>query len=189
MSQTWPMPHPTTAELTAQIDHLRAAPTDVGTLELLVRRPAVGERDVLDEGVLDEADGLVGDNWLSRATSRAIEAGRHVDAQINVMSARMVALLAETPEHRALAGDQLYLDLDISVANLPAGTRLTVGDSAVIEVSAKPHNGCAKFADRFGAEATSFVNSELGKELRLRGFNARVVTGGTVRPGDKVTKL
>jgi MOSC domain-containing protein YiiM len=183
------MPHATTAELTAQIDHLRAAPAAVGTLELVVRRPAPGEREVLDEGVLDEADGLVGDNWLSRATSRAIESGRHLDAQINVMSARMVALLADTHDEHALAGDQLYLDLDISLANLPAGSRLAIGDSAVIEVTAKPHNGCAKFTARFGADAMHFVNSEVGQELRLRGFNARVVTSGTVRPGDKVTKL
>ena len=183
------MPHATTAQLTARLDHLRAAPADVGTVELVVRRPSTGEREILDEGVLDEVEGMVGDNWLSRATSYAVESGRHLDAQINVMSARMVALLADTPHGRAQAGDQLYLDLDISVENLPPGSRIALGESAVIEVSAKPHSGCKKFTGRFGEDAMRFVNSELGKELRLRGFNARVVSGGVVRPGDKAIRL
>ncbi len=121
-------------------------------------------------------DGLVGDNWYSRATSHAIAAGRHLDAQVTVMSARMVGLLTDDPEQQAAAGDQLYVDLDISVTNLPAGSRLEFGEPGaggpVIEISAKPHNGCAKFMTRFGEEATRFVNSEAGKELRLRGLNA-----------------
>ncbi|MGH3361340.1 MAG: MOSC domain-containing protein [Nocardioides sp.] len=183
------MAYRTFEELSAQVELLRAAPTGVGTLELLVRRPANAERDVLDEGVLDEAEGLIGDNWLSRATSRAIAEGRHLKAQLTVMSARMVGLLADTDEERALAGDQLYLDLDLSHANLPTGTRIAIGEQTVIEVTDKPHNGCAKFVRRFGEEAAAFVNSEVGKELRLRGLNARVVTGGTIRPGDKVRRL
>ena len=183
------MPHATTADLTARLDHLRAAPAQIGTVELVIRRPAHGEREILDEGVLDEAAGMVGDNWLSRATSRAIETGRHLEAQINVMSARMVALLADTAQERAGAGDQLYLDLDISAANLPAGSRIALGEDAVIEVTAKPHAGCKKFTARFGEAAMLFVNSEVGKELRLRGFNARVVSGGVVRPGDKAVRL
>jgi hypothetical protein len=183
----------TADELTTRLDHLRAAPAEVGTLDLVVRRPANGEREVLAEGVLDEADGLVGDNWLARATSRAVAEGRHLKAQVTVMSSRMVRLLADTDEERALAGDQLYVDLDLSYDNLPAGTRLALGDpddgGAVIEVSDKPHTGCAKFVRRFGEEATSFVNSDEGRQLRLRGLNARVVRGGTVRPGDVVRKL
>lgn len=183
----------TADELTARLEHLRAAPKEVGTLDLVVRRPANGEREVLTEGVLDEAGGLIGDNWLSRATSRAVAEGRHLKAQVTVMSSRMVRLLADTDGERALAGDQLYIDLDISHANLPAGTRIALGDpdngGAVIEVSDKPHTGCAKFVRRFGQEATSFVNSEAGREMRLRGLNARVVRGGTVRPGDPARKL
>ncbi|MEZ5091372.1 MOSC domain-containing protein [Nocardioides sp.] len=183
----------TATELTAALDHLRAAPAAEGTLALVVRRPAVDQREILAEGRLDPADGLVGDNWLSRATSHAIAEGRHLEAQLNVMSARMVALLAERPEEQALAGDQLFVDLDISHTNLPTGTRLAIGDpdagGAVIEVTKKPHNGCAKFRARFGDDAVAFVNSEEGKELRLRGFNARVVQPGSVRPGDPVRKL
>lgn len=183
------MTHRTTAQLEGLLDQLRGAPADAGTLEMVVRRPFVGEREILEVGQLDADRGLVGDNWLDRATSHAIAEGRHLDAMINVMSARMVRILADDVDHQALAGDQLFLDLDISVANLPAGTRLAIGESAVIEVTPKPHNGCAKFVSRFGREAMEFVNSPVGKELRLRGFNARVVTSGTVRPGDKVTRL
>lgn len=183
------MTHRTTAELETHVDHLRAAPADAGTLEMVVRRPAVDQREILEEGFLDEVDGLVGDNWLERATSIAIAEGRHLKAQINVMSARMVQILAPTFDEQALAGDQLYLDLDISLTNLPAGSRLAIGDEAVIEVTDKPHNGCAKFTARFGDDATAFVNSPVGKELRLRGLNAQVVAGGAIRPGDKVRKL
>jgi MOSC domain-containing protein YiiM len=179
----------TADRLAAQLDHLRDAPTEVGTLALVVVRPAHGEREVLGEGVLDEADGLVGDNWLSRATSRALAEGRHLQAQVTVMSARMVALLATDPGQQALAGDQLYIDLDLSHESLPTGSRLAIGDTAVIEVTAKPHNGCKKFLRWFGEEATAFVNSEVGKAMRLRGLNARVVTGGVVRPGDAVRRM
>jgi hypothetical protein len=179
----------TAADLIAALDHLRAAPSEVGTLTLVVRRPAAGEREVLDEGVLDVEDGMVGDNWLSRATSRAVAEGRHLAAQLNVMSGRMVALLADSPEEQALAGDQLFLDLDLSHDNLTTGTRLAIGETAVIEVTDKPHTGCAKFKRRFGDDAVAFINSEEGRRLRLRGFCARVVTNGTVRPGDVVRKL
>lgn len=179
----------TAADLTAALDHLRAAPSEVGTLTLVVRRPAAGEREVLDEGVLDIEEGMVGDNWLSRATSHAIAEGRHLKAQLNVMSGRMVALLADSPAEQALAGDQLFLDLDLSQDNLEPGTRLSIGETAVIEVTDKPHNGCAKFKRRFGDDAVAFINSEEGQRLRLRGFCACVVANGTVRPGDVVRKL
>jgi hypothetical protein len=186
------LPYRSTAELTEGLDHLRDAPADVGTVRLVVRRPDRTEREILDEGVLDRADGLVGDNWLSRATSRALAAGRHFEAQINVMSARMVGLLTDDPEEQAYAGDQIFVDLDISVANLPTGSRLSFGEpgtGGVIEITAKPHNGCAKFSARFGEEAAQFVNSDTGRSLRLRGFNARIVEPGLVRPGDVVHVL
>ena len=189
----WQDPHvpalSTTADLEAALDHLRAAPADTGTLDLLVIRPEAGSRELLGEGLLDEADGLVGDNWRSRATSRAVAAGRHLDAMVTVMSSRMARLLADTDDARALAGDQLYVDLDISHANLPAASRFSVGDDAVLEVTAKPHAGCRKFLARFGEDAVAFVNSEEGRRLRLRGLNARVVRGGVVRVGDVVRRI
>lgn len=181
--------HPT-EHLAAQETYLRDAPKDLGTLTLVVRRPAALGREVLAEARLDPDEGMVGDNWLDRATARAVAEGRHLDAQLNVMGSRMVGLLADDDAGRAEAGDQLFLDLDLSHANLPTGTRIALGeDGAVIEVTAKPHNGCAKFVARYGREAMEFVNSELGKELRLRGLAARVVAGGTVRPGDVARRL
>lgn len=183
------MAHATTDALTDRLAHLRQAPTTEGRLVMVVRRPDTDERQILAEGSLDPEAGLIGDNWLSRATSHAIAEGRHLAAQLNVMSARMVALLADSPERQALAGDQLFVDLDISHDNLPTGTQLAIGDSAIIEVTDKPHNGCAKFRARFGDDALAFVNSDVGKQLRLRGFNARVVSGGVVRPGDRIVVL
>lgn len=179
----------TTSDLEAALDHLRAAPADEGTVTLVVRRPERFEREIVAEAVIDVDDGLLGDNWLSRATSRAIAEGRHRDAMITVMGSRMVGLLADTDEGRALAGDQLYVDLDLSHDNLPAGSRIAVGDEVVLEVSAKPHAGCAKFKARFGEETVAFVNSEEGTRLRLRGLNASVVHGGVVRRGDVVRRL
>jgi hypothetical protein len=179
----------TTAELEAALDHLRNAPTDEGPLTLVVRRPESLSRELLDEGVLDTEAGLVGDNWRSRVTSRAVEAGRHDEAMLTLMSARMVGLLADDDDERALAGDQLYVDLDLSVDHLPVGTRLSVGDDALLEITAKPHRGCKKFLARFGPDVLAFVNSDEGLRLRLRGVYARVVEGGVVRPGDVVRRL
>lgn len=182
------MAHRTTAEMEAALDDIRRAPADVGLVDLVVRRPTVGGREVLDEGMLDLSEGLVGDNWRTRGNSRTPDGSADPLAQLNVINARLSSFVAVDPDRRALAGDQLHLDLDLSQANLPPGTRLAVG-SAVIEVTAKPHLGCAKFVDRFGRDAMRFVNSPVGRELRLRGLNACVVVAGTVRPGDEVRKL
>lgn len=182
------MEHLTTEQLEAGLDHIRLSPPDNGTVELIVRRPAQDEREVLEEGELDAAHGLVGDTWASRGSSRTEDGSAHPDMQLNVMNARCAALVAQDPDRRQLAGDQLYLDLDLSGDNLPPGTRLALG-SAVIEVTDQPHTGCAKFTRRFGLDAHRFVNSEVGKELHLRGINARVVQPGTVRQGDKVQKV
>jgi len=178
----------TRAELEAGLETIRAAPADAGTLELIVRRPHVDEREVLETGDLDEAVGLVGDSWSARGSSSTPDGGPNPDAQLNIMSARVIALIAPDPARRPLAGDQLYLDLDLSKQNLPPGTRLGIGD-AVIEVTAKPHTGCKKFSARFGLDALRFVNSPAGRELNLRGVNARVARGGTVRRGDIVEKV
>lgn len=180
--------HRSAEDLDVFVAEVEAAPTDLGTLELIVRRPGVGEREVLEVGELDLAVGLVGDTWTDRPSTRTADGGPHPDMQLNVMSARVVSFLAGEPDRRALAGDQLYVDLDLSHENLPAGTRLAVG-SAVIEVTDQPHTGCAKFTQRFGLDALRWVNSDAGKRLRLRGLNARVVVAGSIRQGDVIRKV
>lgn len=182
------MAHLTREQLESELDEIRKSPSDEGTVELIVRRPAVDEREVLDEGELDPDVGLVGDTWNVRGSRRTENGESHPDMQLNIINARLSALVAQDPDRRALAGDQLHVDLDLSDANLPPGTRLALG-SAVIEVTDQPHTGCAKFSARFGADALRFVNSEVGRELHLRGINARVVTGGTVRRGDTIRKV
>ena len=182
------MNHRTTAELEAGLEEIRRSPPDEGLLHLIVRRPRVGEREVMDEAELDAVAGLVGDTWNVRKSSRTADGSPHPDMQLNLMNARTVALIAGEKSRWPLAGDQLYVDLDLSEANLPAGTRLALG-SAIIEVTAQPHAGCAKFKDRFGPDALAFVNSPIGKELHLRGINAKVVQSGRIRPGDVVRKL
>jgi hypothetical protein len=180
--------HPTLHQLEAGLDDIRQSPRDAGVLRLIVRRPAVNAREVLDEARLDLADGLVGDTWRIRGSSRRRDATPHPDMQINVMNARAIAIVAQSEDRWPLAGDQLFVDLDLSADNLPAGTRLALGN-AVIEVTEQPHTGCGKFASRFGTDAVKFVNSTAGKALRLRGLNARVVQSGTVRRGDVVRKV
>jgi hypothetical protein len=180
--------HLTMAELEAGLDEIRRAPKDEGVLELIVRRPNIEEREVLEEGELHLAEGLVGDNWSRRKSSRTPDGSAHPDMQLNIMNVRVIALVAQDKARWQLAGDQLYLDLDLSAENLPAGTRLAIG-SAVIEVSPQPHTGCKKFVSRFGLEAMKFVNSELGRELHLRGINARVIQPGRIRVGNRAKKI
>jgi Uncharacterized protein conserved in bacteria len=175
------------SELENGLADVQESPADGGIVELIVRRPAENEREVLSEASLDLVEGLVGDGWMARGSGSTPDQRSHPDAQLTLMNARVIALLAGDPDRRALAGDQLYVDLDLSVDNLPPGTRVHLG-TAVIEVTAKPHTGCAKFAARFGSDALRFVNSDVGRALRLRGVNARVVQNGTVRVGDAVRK-
>jgi MOSC domain-containing protein YiiM len=176
-----PEQYRSTARLQAGIDEVRRAPKDGGPVEMIVCRPDVEARQVLDEATIDERDGLLGDNWKVKGTPNP-------EAKVTVMNARAAALVAGEKERWAEAGDQLYVDLDLSGANLPPGTRLQVGE-ALLEVSEKPHTGCKKFEARFGKEAMRFVNSPEGRELNLRGINTCVVRGGLVRVGDKMSKV
>uniref|UniRef100_UPI0039836210 MOSC domain-containing protein n=1 Tax=Gaiella sp. TaxID=2663207 RepID=UPI0039836210 len=167
------MEHRTADELMAALDEIRQSPAAAGTVELIVRRPAEDEREVLDECALDVEEGLVGDAWRARGSSRTPDGSANPDAQLTLMNARAAEAITGSRDRWPLAGDQLYVDLDLSVDNLPAGTQLSVGD-AVVEVTPEPHTGCAKFSARFGTEALKFVNKSPGRELRLRGVNARV---------------
>ena len=182
------MRHLTIEELEAALDHLRQAPKDDGVIELIVRRPEEDRREVLDEAELDVGMGLLGDNWKVRGSKRTPDGSAHPEMQINIMNSRVTALVAQERERWPLAGDQFYIDMDLSRENLPAGSRIAVG-SAVLEVSPLPHTGCKKFVSRFGVEAMEFVNSELGKALCLRGINAKIVQGGTVKVGQTAKKI
>jgi len=180
--------HRSADELEAGLDEIRRSPTDRGTIELIVRRPAEDEREELDEGALDLEEGLVGDMWRRRGSRRMPDGSANPEAQVTLMNARAIELIAGGRERWPLAGDQLYVDFHLGVDNLPAGTRLAVG-SAVLEITAEPHTGCAKFSARFGSDALRFVNGAAGRPLRLRGVNARVVQPGTVARGDTITRL
>ena len=182
------MTHLTADQLDAGLEEIRRSPADGGTLQLIVRRPDAGERDEVAEADLDPAVGLVGDNWKARGSRHTEDGSAEVQRQITLMNVRAAALIAVDPGRRALAGDQLYVDLDLGGANLPAGSRVQVGD-AILEVSPLPHTGCAKFIARFGPAAGRWVNTGPGRELNLRGINAVVVEAGTVRVGDTVNKL
>lgn len=177
--------HRSRAVLEAGLKDILDSPKAEGVLRMIVRRPAEGLREILEQGELHVEQGLVGDNWRARGSSRTRDGAAHPDMQLNVMNSRAIALIAGTEERWPLAGDQLLVELDLSTDNLPAGTRLTVG-SAVIEVTSQPHTGCRKFVERFGLDAMKFVSSPTGRRLNLRGVCARVMVPGIVRPGDLV---
>jgi MOSC domain-containing protein YiiM len=174
------MPHRTLPELEDGLDEIRGSPQNEGRIELIVRRPIKGQREVIDEGELTLVEGLAGDCWRHHDP--------HPEMQINIMNSRAIALIAREKDRWGLAGDQLYIDMDLSGSNLPPGTRLELG-SAVLEITQPPHTGCGKFASRFGVDAAKFVNSVRGRQMNLRGLNARVVKPGTFRKGDIVRKV
>ncbi len=180
--------HLSKEELEAGLDYIRAAPKDEGVLQLIVRRPRIEEREVLEEGELNLSDGLAGDCWKTRGSSSTADGSANTEMQLNIMNARVTDLVAQEKSRWQLAGDQLYIDMDLSAENLPPGTQLAIG-SAVIEVTAPPHLGCRKFVSRFGVEAMKFVNSPVGRELHLRGINAKVIAPGVIRVGELVKKV
>ena len=174
--------------LTAGLDDIRQSPKATGVLELIVRRPQTETREVLDAGELDLVEGLVGDNWKQRGSSQTPDGSANPDTQLTLTNARLMALVAQEKQRWPLAGDQLYVDFDLSVDNIPPGTRLSLG-AAVIQITEPPHTGCKKYAARFGLDALKFVNSRVGRQLHLRGVNAKVIRPGVIRVGDVVKKL
>jgi hypothetical protein len=180
--------HLSKSELENGLEHILASPNQQGTLEMIVRRPETNVREVIETGALSIKEGLVGDNWLTRGSSKTPDGSAHPEMQLNIMNSRVIELVAQDKSRWSLAGDQLFVDFDLSEANVPAGTRLQIG-TAVIEVTPVPHMGCKKFVERFGMPAMQFVNSATGKKHHLRGINAKVVQGGVIKAGDSITKL
>ena len=179
--------HLDTNELLAGFEHIKASPRDAGTVGMLVRRPATDQREELNSGQLGTETGLAGDNWFSKGCRGTSDGAAHPDMQLNIMNVRAIQLIAGSRERWSLAGDQFYVDLDLSEENLPPGTRLRIG-TAEIEITAEPHLGCSKFTARFGRDAMLFVNSQEGKKTRLRGVNAKVISAGEVGLGDTIER-
>lgn len=172
--------HLNMAELEAGLDPVRHSPSDVGTLHMIVIRPVSGERVLLTECEASPEQAIHGDRW-NQTTKVA-------DVSVTLMNTRAAALIAQDESRWALAGDQLYVDFDLSEDNLPPGTRMQIGD-VMFEITPKDHTGCTKFSSRFGADAWKFVNSPEGARLNLRGIYAKVIEAGTLRVGDGVKKL
>ena len=183
-----PVEKRSTEQLHNGLDHVAAAPVGRGRLEMIVRRPALDEREVLESAELDLHVGLVGDTWGQRSSTRTADGSPHPHMQVTLMNARAVALIAGSRANWPLAGDQLYVDLHLGTEELPPGTQLRIG-TAVVEVTDQPHRGCAKFTRRFGLDAMRFVNSEVGVRLNLRGINTKVVVPGTITTGDAIDRV
>ena len=179
--------HVTRDELAARWDELRALDAAQGTLELIVRRPSEGEREMPPTAELTLEEGLVGDRW--RASAYIHEDGTvSRENQLTLASTRLLELIAE-PERWPLAGDNLLVDMGLDMEGLPIGSRLAIGNDVVVQISEIPHTGCAKFSARFGSDALKFINSPEGRRLRLRGVNAHVIEPGTVSTGDAIRRL
>jgi MOSC domain-containing protein YiiM len=171
--------------LDARLPELRKLGSEEGTLELIVVRPTEGERELPSTAELTIEDGLVGDRWVPRFDANGnVQRG----TQLTIASTHLLALIAER-ERWPLSGDNLLVDIGLDQESLPAGSRLAIGDTVVVQISKEPHTGCAKFSARFGSDALRFINSPEGRELRLRGLNAHVIVPGTISTGDTVRRV
>ncbi len=174
-------------QLESGLNHILDAPKDNGIVEMIVSRPEIEAREILKIAKLDLEFGLVGDNWNARGSSSTPNNSSDIEAQITIMNSRVISLMTTSSNQWQIAGDQLYIDMDLSRNNLIPGNQIKIG-TAVLEVSKKPHTGCKKFSNRFGLDALKFASSPLGRELALRGINTRIVQSGIVQTGDVVKK-
>ena len=180
--------HLSLAELEAGLDDIRNSPQEQSVLDLIVSRPEEDAREVMELADLNVTVGLVGDTWQDRPSLRSGDGKAHPDMQVTIMNSRVANLVAQDKARWQLAGDQLFADIDLSKANMPPGTRVSIG-AAILEATDQPHTGCEKFAARFGIDALKLISSSIGKELQLRGINLKVVQSGEIKPGDAVKKL
>lgn len=178
----------TLEHLQTQLNHIQASPKDSGSVLLIVRRPATEERKIISQGRLVPASGLEGDNWRERGSTSMPDGSANPEAEITLMNTRVIQALTQDETRWALAGDQFFVDFDLSEENIPAGTRLALG-SAIVEVSPLPHNGCKKFSARFGVDALKFISMAENKPLRMRGINAKIIQAGEVKQGDLIRKV
>lgn len=178
----------TLEHLQTQLNHIQESPKDTGSVLLIVRRPATEERELISQGRLIPTSGLEGDNWRERGSTSMPDGSANPEAEITLMNVRVIQALTPDETRWALAGDQFFVDFDLSEENIPAGTRLAIG-SAIVEVSSLPHNGCKKFSARFGVDALKFISMAENKPLRMRGINAKIIQAGEVKQGDLIRKV
>ena len=186
--ETTTVAHTSMNELMANLDHVRQSPKDGGRVEMIVARPVKLERAVLERAELSPEGGLHGDDWVTLCGQKLADGRSDPSVQITLMNARLAALGATDTARWPLAGDQLYVDLEMSYENLPVGQRLALG-TAVLEITKELHTGCAKFRARFGDDALKFISSDEGRRLNLRGIYAKVVQAGAVSVGDEIRKI
>lgn len=180
--------HLSTEELEAGLETALTSPTNEGTVDLIVCRPDIGQRKVLQSAQFSTEVGLVGDNWSKKPYHKSPDGGPDPEMQVTMINRRVLDLITAGDSSRmAVPGDQLVVDFDLSRDNIPPGTRLSIG-TTVIEVTEIPHTGCTQFVGWFGADAMRFVNSSRGRELCLRGINSKVIQPGTISQGDQITK-
>lgn len=178
----------TEIELAEGLHEIQNSPATNGVLRAIVIRPEKEQRLSLTSCELSVEGGAHGDNWAKGCWLSLPDGRPHPDAQLTLMNSRCIDLIARDTNRWPLAGDNLFVDLDLSRKNLSPGDRLQIGP-VILEITPQAHNGCAKFARRFGPAALAFVNSPEGKAQRLRGIYARVVQPGTVNVGDVIKKL
>ncbi len=180
--------HLSTLELEQGLPEVLAAPRDAGRLAAIFVRPATNERRSLADARLTPEGGIDGDRWVTDSYYRLTGGRSDPRSQVSLMNVRFLRQIALNEDAICLAGDNLIVDLDLSEANLPAGSQLAIGDEVIIEISELSHTGCSKLEGRYGKEARAFMNNARGKSLHLRGRFARILVGGTIRVGDTVRK-
>lgn len=181
------MEHVTQSDIDTRMDWVLESPNDNGSVALIVVRPQTDKREILSQALFSPQTGVAGDNWQTHCWKKLANGQPDPEVQVAIMNARMIDVLAGDQSRWPLAGDQLFVDFDLSVMNLSPGQRLQIGD-ALLEITAAPHRGCRKFKQRFGEDALHYVNSAHGDAHRLRGVYAKIIAAGQVSTGDAINK-